>query len=98
MHVVTVEFRIRPDRLAAFKPLMAENAAASAREEPGCRRFDVAYSPDGAPVCFLYEVYDDAAAFQAHLASAHFKRFDAAVTEMIADKTVRAWTLEETNS
>ncbi|MEM7522936.1 MAG: antibiotic biosynthesis monooxygenase [Pseudomonadota bacterium] len=38
---------------------------------------------------FLYEVYDDAAAFDAHLASDHFKDFDAAVAPMVAAKTVR---------
>jgi quinol monooxygenase YgiN len=45
-------------------------------------------SADKASV-FLYEVYDDRAAFDAHLATAHFKRFDAAVAPMVASKAVR---------
>ena len=60
MYVVIVDFRIKPERLAEFMPLMLENA-----------------------------VYDNRAAFDAHLASAHFKRFDPAVAPMVAAKTVR---------
>ena len=35
MYVIIVDFEIKPDHLASFLPLMAENAAASVREEPG---------------------------------------------------------------
>ena len=41
---------------------------------------------------FLYEVYDDRAAFEAHLSMPHFKAFDAATADMIRSKTVRALT------
>jgi (4S)-4-hydroxy-5-phosphonooxypentane-2,3-dione isomerase len=89
MHVVIVDFRIKPERLAEFMPLMLENARASRESEPGCRRFDVCVDPADPASLFLYELYDDHAAFDAHLASAHFKRFDAAVAQMLASKAVR---------
>ena len=38
---------------------------------------------------FLYEVYDDRAAFDAHLATPHFIAVDEATTGMIISKTVR---------
>ena len=38
---------------------------------------------------FLYEVYDDRKAFDAHLATLHFKQFDPAVAPMVASKAVR---------
>ena len=41
---------------------------------------------------FLYEVYDDRAAFDAHLSTPHFKSFDAATAGMIRSKKVRALT------
>jgi autoinducer 2-degrading protein len=41
---------------------------------------------------FLYEVYDDRAAFDAHLSAPHFKSFDAATAGMIRSKKVRALT------
>ena len=88
MFAVCVTFRIAPGRMDEFLPLMVGNARLSRHEEPGCRHFDVCR--DGDEV-FLYEVYDDRAAFDAHLASAHFRAFDAAVERMVADKQVRLY-------
>jgi (4S)-4-hydroxy-5-phosphonooxypentane-2,3-dione isomerase len=89
MYVVIVDFKIKPERLAEFMPLMVENARASRETEPGCRVFDVCVDSADKTSVFLYEVYDDRAAFDAHLATAHFKRFDAAVAAMVAAKSVR---------
>ena len=88
MFAVIVELKIKPGQSDAFMPLMRANAAASLREEPGCRQFDVCLDEDAASRVWLYEVYDDAAAFQAHLKTAHFKEFDESTTEMISDKRV----------
>ena len=71
---------------------MRKNAAASTREEPGCRQFEVCHDPNLIGHVFLYEVYDDRAAFDAHLSMPHFKSFDAATAGMIRSKTVRALT------
>jgi len=38
---------------------------------------------------FLYEIYDDHAAFEAHLASPHFHRFEVEAADMIAEKQVQ---------
>jgi quinol monooxygenase YgiN len=89
MYVLTVDFTIHPGRIADFLPLMLDNARVSREREPGCRQFDVCRDTRQPQVIFLYEVYDDAAAFQAHLDSAHFRAFDAAVRDMIATKHVR---------
>ena len=88
MYVVIVDFRIKPERLEEFMPLMLENARLSRDTEPGCRQFDVCVDPADRTRVFLYELYDDRAAFDAHLAAAHFKRFDAAVAPMLAAKAV----------
>lgn len=88
MYVVTVNFSITAGRMDDFLPLMIENARASKRDEPGCQQFDVCC--DGDQV-FLYEVYDDRDAFNLHLAAPHFKAFDAAVADMIADKSVKTF-------
>jgi len=93
MYIVTVEFTIHPERMAAFMPLMVDNARASREQEPGCRQFDVCLDPAAPNLVYLYEVYDDRAAFDAHLATAHFKRFDAAVAPMLASKAVRLLSL-----
>jgi quinol monooxygenase YgiN len=86
--VITVEFRLKPGARAAFRPFMDENARASVRDEPGCRRFDV-LEPAGQPdVIFLYEIYDDRAAFDAHVRSPHFEAFQAQTADLIANKVV----------
>ncbi|MEP3847044.1 MAG: putative quinol monooxygenase [Paracoccaceae bacterium] len=87
MYVVTVTFEIDPDRIDEFMPLMLANARASRDKEPGCHQFDVC-RVKGESRVHLYEVYDNAAAFKAHLASPHFLEFDAAVSAMIQHKAV----------
>jgi quinol monooxygenase YgiN len=91
MYAVTVTFTLHPGTAADFLPLMTANARTSLQEEPGCGQFDICLGEDPDTV-FLYEIYDDRAAFEAHLESAHFKSFDAAVAGMIAAKDVRLFT------
>ena len=91
MYIVTVEFNVKPGQVAEFMPLMGENARASRDSEPGCRQFDVCADPKAPHLVFLYEVYDDRAAFDAHLATAHFKSFDQRVAAMLDGKVVRTY-------
>lgn len=74
---------------------MIANARASREREPGCRQFDVCVTDDDPGRVFLYEIYDDRAAFDAHLASAHFKAFDATVAPWLETKTVRTYALAD---
>ncbi len=92
MYVVTVTFEIRPDRMPEFLPLMRTQARASLDQEPGCHRFDICLSEDGHSV-FLYEIYRDKAAFEAHLSSPHFKAFDAAAALLVRDKKIALFRL-----
>jgi quinol monooxygenase YgiN len=91
MYVVTVEFTVLPKHAEAFLREMRANAHTSRTREPGCRQFDVCVAPEGDSRVFLYEVYDDRAAFEAHLASPHFKAFDARVAPWVAGKSVRTY-------
>jgi quinol monooxygenase YgiN len=93
MYIVTVNFQIKPAHLADFRREMLKNASTSLREESGCSRFDVAEAEGDPAHIFLYEIYDDAAAFQHHLASAHFKQFSATVSDWISSKQVTTFTL-----
>jgi len=90
-YAVCVTFRTLPGAMGRFLPLMLENAGQSRDREPGCLRFDVLSDPDHPDEVFLYEIYSDRAAFDAHLGSAHFRAFDAAVADLVADKVVRTW-------
>ena len=66
-YVIWVEFDIHPEHLAQFTSLVRINAAASLANEPGCRRFDVLLPSPASTTVALYEIYDDEAAFGAHL-------------------------------
>jgi quinol monooxygenase YgiN len=85
--VVTVHFAAKPEYREAFRGAMIENAKASRETEPGCRQFDVCESPDGESI-FLYEIYDDEAAFRAHLATAHYSKFSEITAPWVAEKRV----------
>lgn len=86
---VLVAFSVRPEAREAFARLLMDNAAASLAKEPGCRQFDVLVPENGPQSEFvLYEIYDSAAAFDAHLAADHYLAFDRAVAPMTLAKTV----------
>ena len=89
--VVTVEFVIQLAHADAFRVAMIANAQASREREPGCRQFDVCAVQADPRTIFLYELYDDRAAFDAHLQSEHFKAFDAQVAPWVEQKTVRTY-------
>ncbi len=88
MQVLVVEFRIKPDFIAAFETAIVENARASRDTEPGCRQFDVCRDPKDPALFFLYELYDDEAAVQAHLQTAHFLHMNAATASWVDGKKI----------
>lgn len=88
MFAVAVTIALHKGMTPAFIPLMRTNAAASLRDEPGCHRFDVCTDPARHDTVFLYELYDDAAAFARHMETPHFLSFDRETRDMIRDKTV----------
>ena len=88
MQALVVEFRIKPAHVEAFALAIVDNARASRDTESGCRQFDVCRDPADAGVFFLYELYDDEAAVQAHLQSAHFMQFARETADWVERKTV----------
>jgi autoinducer 2-degrading protein len=92
MQALVVEFRIRPAYIGAFDAAIRANARASTRHEPGCRQFDVCRDPADATLFFLYELYDDEDAIQAHLQSPHFLQMNAATASWVDAKVVRRLT------
>ena len=62
-----------------------EDARSSVNHEPGCLRFDVIQDANDPNRIWLYEVYKDEAAFQAHLQAPHLIKFR---------ETTQAWRVE----
>lgn len=62
-----------------------------AREEPGCQFFQVYRAPAEPRVFRIFEIYDDEAAFAAHGASEHFKRYGLGVAIPVLENRERAF-------
>jgi (4S)-4-hydroxy-5-phosphonooxypentane-2,3-dione isomerase len=93
---LTVSFTLKPGQIGVFLPLVRANARLSLANEPGCRAFDVALPDDGqADAVFLWELYDSRADFDAHLASPHFRTFNAETAAMVAAKVVHFYHVPE---
>jgi len=91
MFVVVVEFTAKPAHAGAFRRRVLRQAQDSLQREPDCHVFDVCIDPARDDLVLLYEVYTDRAAFDSHLASNHFRNFDAEVRDWIADKQVATY-------
>lgn len=72
MYCLLLKTQLKPGSYAAFMAAMGVNAAASVRDEPGCLTFDVLRDRSDPDRVWLYEVYVDEAAFEAHMHTAHF--------------------------
>jgi len=84
--VLIVEFELKPEDAGRFHGLIAENARASVANEPGCLQFDVVRPQDSPNRLFLYEVYADQAAFDAHIKMPHVAAFFAQAKPMIVSQ------------
>jgi len=84
--VIIAELQVKPESVEKFLPLILANAQASVAKEPGCLQFDVTQQVDDRTKFALYEVYADAAAFDAHGKMPHFQEFFAAAKDMIAQR------------
>jgi quinol monooxygenase YgiN len=91
--VITVDFTVKPGAMASFRKLMDQNARDSCAHEPGCRRFDVLVPSEGGDRVFLYEIYDDRSAFDAHLKTPHFNVFNRESEALVISKNVAQYTL-----
>ncbi len=89
MYVVIVDFVAKPEHADAFRIEMVRNARASLADEPGCRQFDVSVVAGDPAKIFLYELYDDRAAFDAHLKTTHYREFDAKTAPWVEAKAAR---------
>jgi quinol monooxygenase YgiN len=92
MYVVIVEFIIEDTaHVDEFRERVGQQARDSLDNEADCHQFDICIDPGRPERLLLYEVYSDAAAFDSHLASAHFLDFDASVHGWLRDKKVTRW-------
>ncbi len=89
MFVVVAAFEVNPADRERFLAVAHEDATMSVEREPGCRQFDVCVDPEREGSILFYEVYDNAAAFEEHKRTDHFKTFDEGSRPLIVRSDVR---------
>jgi quinol monooxygenase YgiN len=89
--VIIAEFDVKPEGLEGFLELATADASQSVAKEPGCHQFDVTVDRSANRVV-LYEVYDDEAAFDAHLQTPHLKTFRDGIEPLLVSRNVRRLT------
>jgi quinol monooxygenase YgiN len=72
-YVVSAKWRARPGKEARLLEICREMTEPS-RAEPGNRFYQAQRSVEDPQLFYLYEHYDDEAAYQAHMDSEHFTR------------------------
>jgi autoinducer 2-degrading protein len=86
--VNAIDLDIAPAEMDKYLAAIKENGAASVKE-PGCREFNIMVSATDPNHVFLFEVYDDAAAAEAHRATEHFKKYAATTASMVTARNRR---------
>lgn len=91
MLVVTVNFKAKSDKVEEFREAILYQAKSSRENEAGCRQFDVVQSSEDPTQFFVYEIYDDEAAFEIHKDSPHSARTKEAVADLLDERDLRIW-------
>jgi len=97
LYINAVDLVIVPSEMPKFLEAIKENGA-NAVKEPGCREFNITVLASNPNHVFLYEVYDNEAALDAHRQTPHFKKYQAATQGMVADRVLRPMSVIALNS
>ena len=90
LFINAVELDIVPAEFDKYMAAIKENGAAAVKE-PGCREFNITVSQKDPHHVLLFEVYDNAAALDAHRTTEHFKKYQAATKDMVAKRNVQVY-------
>ena len=80
MYSIFVTINIKRGHIEEFKEASLLDAQGATRDEPGCFRFDMHQDTEIPERFYLYEVYLDEQAFEAHLETPHFKEWKQTVS------------------
>ena len=87
MLALLVSVKVKPEMRTKFLEAIEDDAVCSARDEPGCLRFDVLQDQADPNHFFFYEVYRDDQALEAHRAAPHYARWRQVATDVLAEPT-----------
>ena len=86
MYSIFVTIDVNEADMEAFMQASYGDAEGSVRDEPDCLRFDMHRDASIRSRFYLYEVYADEDAFQRHLETPHFLKWQAEVESMFASE------------
>jgi (4S)-4-hydroxy-5-phosphonooxypentane-2,3-dione isomerase len=87
-YINAVEIDVVPGQIENYLAAIREVGAATLKTEPGCGEFDITVSQKDPNRLFIFEVYDNADAFDTHLKSDHYKKYAAAAKDIVAKREV----------
>jgi (4S)-4-hydroxy-5-phosphonooxypentane-2,3-dione isomerase len=88
LYINAVNIDVVPGQVENYLAAIKEVGAAAIKTEPGCSEFNITVSQKDPNHLFIFEVYDNAAAFDAHLKSDHYKKYAAAAKDIVAKREV----------
>jgi autoinducer 2-degrading protein len=88
----TAHLRVRDDVVPQFRARLMRHSRTTLDAEPGCSRFDVHQENSDPSLFFLYEVYTDEAALDAHRVAPHYLAFREDVKDWVTERTWWFWT------
>jgi (4S)-4-hydroxy-5-phosphonooxypentane-2,3-dione isomerase len=90
LYINAVNIDVVPGQIENYLAAIKEVGAAAIKTEPGCSEFDVTVSQKDPNHLFIFEVYENAAAFDAHLKSDHYKKYAATAKDVVAKREVHS--------
>jgi (4S)-4-hydroxy-5-phosphonooxypentane-2,3-dione isomerase len=86
--VNVVNLDIKADQFDKFMDVAKEDGAAAVKE-PGCREFNITVAQNDPHHVMFFQVYDSAAALDAHRQTEHYKKYQAVTKDMVAGRDIR---------
>lgn len=93
MFVVTVFLEAQPQHVDSLRTALMGEAKTSLLSERCCRQFDVAQDVVDPASFFIYALFDDEAAFEAHRESEHVHQFRDRIRSWVASYRVLTYEL-----
>ena len=87
---VTAHITAQPGKGKELREIMVANIPL-VRAEKGCLRYDLLCSPDNPDLLLFNEAWEDRAALDAHLVSAHMRAYHGKSESLIAGRAVYLW-------
>jgi quinol monooxygenase YgiN len=82
-YVQVAEIEVDPVQLDAYRAAVQEQIDAAIRKEPGVLVLYAVSEKDNPTHVKVFEIYRDKSAYEAHLASGHFKKYKTTVDKMV---------------